>query len=249
MNKVTYIRAAQDLSDQLRGLYERVAREVGVDALYVKQVALGESESSLVEKALTQELTRIAGQGSKTASTHEAQFYLQDQVLLNHLVPFIAAALKRGDPAVIVATKAHQDALIRRLSVEGLDMEAASNEGRYVTVDAAGTLSIFMVNGMPESSRFFRIVSGMIEEALKTAKTAQPRLAVFGEWVSVLCEKGQADAAIRLEELGNQLAAKYDLDLLCGYEMSSMNGEEHRAEFQSICDEHSDIRMQRKLSS
>jgi hypothetical protein len=201
VNKIIYIRAPEDLSSQLRGLYDRVAKQLGVDAWYVKLVALGESESRLVEDALTQELTRISRQQRSSPSIHEVQFYSDDLALLNNLAPFVAAALKRGDPAVVIATIAHQDALLRRLRLDGLDMDAANSEGRYVTVDAVGTLSIFMVNGMPEPARFFRIASGLIEESLKTAKAPHPRLAAFGEWVSVLCKKGQADGAIRLEQL------------------------------------------------
>ncbi|HET6142150.1 MAG TPA: MEDS domain-containing protein [Candidatus Acidoferrales bacterium] len=246
MKKVIYIRGPKDLSAQLRGLYERVASQVGVDALYVKQVALGESESSLVEAGLTAELTRIVQQEHQTPSIHEVQFYSEDQVLLKRLARFVAAALKRGDPAIVIATIAHQDALLLRLRLAGLDMNAANHEGRYVTVDAGGTLSIFMVNGMPEPARFFRVASGLIEEALKTANTQQPRVAAFGEWVSVLCKRGQADAAVRLEQLWNELAAKYNLDLLCGYEMGSMNRVEHRDEFRRICAEHTRICIQRK---
>jgi hypothetical protein len=164
---------------------------------------------------------------------------------LNHLVPFISVALRRGDSAVVIATATHHASLLQRLKVEGLNMEAAISEGRYVTVDAAGTLSIFMVNGMPEPSRFFRIVSGLIEEALKTATTANPRLAAFGEWVSVLCQTGQADAALRLEQMWNQVADIYELDLLCGYEMGSMNPGAHDAHYKAICTEHSGIRVQK----
>jgi hypothetical protein len=247
VRRVTYIRPPKDLSPHLRGLYERVARLVRVDTSYVKQVALGERQSSLVVEALTQELTRIAELGTKSPAVHEAQFYLKDKILLDHLVPFIAAALNRGDPAVIVATKAHQDALVQRLMMEGLDMEEASNAGRYVAVDALGTLSVFMVNDMPEPARFFRIASGLIEESIKTAKTAHPRLAVFGEWVSVLCNKGNAGAAIRLEQLWNQLTAHYDLDLLCGYEMGSMNPQQHADDFNNICAEHTGIHIPEKL--
>lgn len=243
MKKITYIRPPKDLSRQLRGLYQRVADRVGVDAQYVRQVALGKRESPLVEEALTKEVAKIVEQGTASPSVHQAHFYSEDQVLLDRLIPLIASALKRGDPALVVATKAHQEALEKGLKLEGLDIRVATNEGRYTSIDAIGTLSIFMVNGTPEPARFFRIVGALIEEALKTAKTSQPRLAIFGEWVSVLCAKGQVEAAIRLEQLWGQLAARYEVDLLCGYDMSSMNREAHPLDFKRLCDEHSRICM------
>ena len=240
MRKVTYIRAPKDLSPQLRGLYERVARQLGVDASYVSQVARGESQSALVENALRHELTQILERGAKTPYRHEVQFYSDDMVLLDRLVPFVAAALKRGDAAIIVATESHRDSLVQRLKSERIDVDAAIKAGSYVAVDAAGTLSIFMVNDMPESDRFLKVVGGFIEEAAKTGKTAHRRVAVFGEWVSLLWKEGKADAAIRLEQLGNQLAITHDVDILCGYEMSSAYGEEDE-DFKSICAEHSAI--------
>jgi MEDS: MEthanogen/methylotroph, DcmR Sensory domain len=240
MRKVTYIRAPKDLSPQLRGFYERVARQLGVDASYVGQVARGESPSALVENALRHELTQILERGANAPYRHEVQFYSDDVVLLERLVPFVAAALKRGDAAIIVATQSHRDRLVQRLKSERIDVDAAIRAGSYVAVDAAGTLSIFMVNDMPESDRFLKVVGGIIDEAAKTGKTAHRRVAVFGEWVSLLWKEGKADAAIRLEQLGNQLAMTHDIDILCGYEMSSAYREEDE-DFKSICAEHSAV--------
>lgn len=42
-----------------RGLYARVARQLGVDRSYVSRVARGERRSSRVEQALRAELKRI----------------------------------------------------------------------------------------------------------------------------------------------------------------------------------------------
>jgi hypothetical protein len=216
-----------------------VASQVGVDSAYVREVARGESQSALVEEGLRNELTKILQQGFKTPSRHEAQFYSDGRELFDRLVPFIAAALKRGDAAVIVATSAHRKSLLKRLKSNGLDVDAAIKEGKYVAVDAVGTLSIFMVNGRPEPARFFRFVGGLIEETAKTGKTTYPRAAVFGEWTSVLCKKRQVDAAIRLEQLWNQLAVNCEVDLLCGCEMSSLCGEERDRDFKRICAKHS----------
>jgi hypothetical protein len=248
MRKITYIRAPGDLSPRLSGFYERVASQIGVDSDYVREVALGESQSSLVEEGLRSELTKILQQGIKTPSRHEALFSSNDRVLFERLVPFVAAALKRGDAAVIVATRAHQERLLKKLKSGGLDVDAAIKEGMYVAVDAVGALSIFMVNGMPEPARFFRFAGGLLEETAKTGKTTYPRVAVFEESVSVLCKKGQVDAAIQIERLWNQLAITCEADILCGYEMSSLNRGEHSRDFKSICVEHSVVYTQGELS-
>jgi MEDS: MEthanogen/methylotroph, DcmR Sensory domain len=244
MSEIRYIRAPKDLSPQVRGLYGRVARQLGVDPSYVIQVARGESQSALVEEALRHELTKIMVRGAKIPYCHEVQFYSDDMVLLDRLVPFVAAALKRGDAAIVVATKSHDDSLVQRLMSEGLDVDAAIKAGVYVAVDAASTLSMFMVNDMPESARLFRFAGGLIKEAAKTGKTAHPRVAVFGECVSLLWEGGKADAAIRLEQLWNQLTMTYEMDILCAYKMTSAYGEEDDHDFKGICAEHSAIYSQ-----
>ena len=246
MSKIRHIRAPKDLSPELRGLYGRVARQLGVDPSYVSQVAREERQSTQVEDALRRELTEIMEQVARAPYHHEVQFYSDDVVLLDRAAPFVAAALKGGDAAIIVATKSHRHSLVQRLESEGFDVDAAIKAGMYVAVDAASTLSMFMVNDMPEPARLFRFASGLIEEAMKVGKKAHPRVAVFGEGVSLLWEEGKADAAIQVEQLWNQLAVNYEVDILCGYWMSSTYGEEDEHNFKSVCAEHSAIYSQGK---
>jgi DNA-binding NarL/FixJ family response regulator len=182
--------------------------------------------------------------GHKAPHRHEVQFYSDDIVLLDRLVRFVAAALTTGNVAIVVATQSHRDLLAQRLKSDGLDVDAAIKEGRYIHMDAGDTLPIFMVNDMPDSARFLEVVGGLITEALKKAKTEHPRVAVFGEWVSLMCAAGKADAAVRLEQLGNQLAVTYEVDILCGYALSSFHGEEDDHVFQSICAQHSAVYSQ-----
>ncbi len=48
-----------DLASLVRGLYGRVARELGLDPSYVSRVARGERRSETVEGALEREMKRI----------------------------------------------------------------------------------------------------------------------------------------------------------------------------------------------
>ena len=179
--------------------------------------------------------------GAKPLQRHEAQFYSDDTVLLDRLVPFVAAALKTGDVAIVVATESHRNPLAQRLKAEGLDVDAAIKEGRYIPVDALETLSTFMVNDMPDSARFFEIMGNLIEAAAKRGTTVHPRVAVFGEWASLLWADNKVDAVIRLEQLRNQLATTYEVDILCGYALSPFQSAVDRRVFQSICAEHSAV--------
>jgi hypothetical protein len=55
----------RDLASRLRGLYRRVAQQLGVDPSYVSRVARGERRSKLVDAALRRELNRIVQRASK----------------------------------------------------------------------------------------------------------------------------------------------------------------------------------------
>jgi hypothetical protein len=241
MSNIRYIRAPQDLSPQLRDFYGRVARQLGVDPSYVSQVARGERQSVLVEDALRCELTAIMKQGSRPGSRHEALFYSDHSMLLNRAVPFVAAALKSGDAAIVIATKSRRNSLVEQLNSDGFDVDVATKAGLYVAVDAATVLTKIMVNEMPKTTRFFKLMGGLIEKAMKAARKAHPRVAVFGEGVSLLWEEGKADATIRLEQLWNQIALVYEIDMLCGYRISSACSEDNNDNVRRICAEHSAV--------
>jgi hypothetical protein len=177
----------------------------------------------------------------KAPHHHEVQFYSDDLILLDRIVRFVVSVLAAGNVAIVVATESHRDHLAERLKSEGLDVDAAITEGTYIPVDAVSTLSLFMVNDMPDSARFLEVVGCLIEEAAKKRKVEHPRVAAFGEWVSLLCAEGKTDAAVRLEQLWNHLATTYEIDILCGYAMSSLRGEEGGKIVQRICAEHSAV--------
>jgi DNA-binding NarL/FixJ family response regulator len=172
---------------------------------------------------------------------HEVLFYSHDTVLLDSLTRFIATALKAGNAAIVLATKLHRDTLLQRLKAGGVDTDGALQQGTYISLDAADTLSTIMVNDMPDPVRFFGGIGGFIESAAKAAKSEQPRVAVFGEAVALLQAEGKADAAIRFEQLGNDLGKAHKVDILCAYPLSSFHGKEDKHVFESICAEHSAV--------
>jgi CheY-like chemotaxis protein len=177
----------------------------------------------------------------KTPDCHEVLFYSDDTVLLDRITRFIATALKAGNAAIVLATKQHRDSLLRRLKAEGVDTDGALEHGTYISLDAADTLSTIMVNDMPDPVRFFGGIGGFIESAARAAKSEQPRVAVFGEAVALLQSEGEADAAIRFEQLGNDLAKRYKVNILCAYPLTSFHGKDDKHVFESICAEHSAV--------
>ena len=168
---------------------------------------------------------------------------LDDAVLLAQLTCFVTAALGAGDVAAIVATESHRDGLFERLKAEGLDVDAEIKHGRYISLDVAKTLSTFMVNDMPDWNAFSRSWWSCRAGAAKAGKGEHSRVAMWGECGPLLWAEGKVGAAIRLEQLLNQLATIYEFDLLCAYALSSFQMEDDDV-FQSICAEHSAVYSQ-----
>ncbi len=180
----------------------------------------------------------------KPAHRHEVQFYSDDAHLLDTFADFIAVALKSGRAAIVVVTESHRDGLVSRLKTQGLDVDAATQQGTYIQLDVNKTLSTFMVNDMPDSTRFFPVAGGLIEVAAKAARQQDHGVVACGECSPVLWAEGKADAAIRVEQLWDEVGKTFGVDILCGYALSSFHGEEDEHVFQSICAEHSAVHSQ-----
>jgi DNA-binding NarL/FixJ family response regulator len=182
--------------------------------------------------------------GEKIPRCHEVLFYSDDTLFLDSFARFIAVALKAGDAAIVVATELHREALALRLKTQGVNVDAATQQGTYIQLDVAKTLSTFMVNDMPDTARFFEIVGGLIQAAAKAAKGEHSRVVACGECSPLLWAEGKPDAAIRLEQLWDSVGAAFKVNILCGYALNSFHGEEDEHVFQSIRAEHSAVYSQ-----
>jgi DNA-binding NarL/FixJ family response regulator len=172
---------------------------------------------------------------------HEVAFYSDDLQLLDDVTQFIGVALKAGNAAIVVATESHRNNLLPRLQAFGLDIGSAIEEGRYIAVDAAETLSTFVLNGMLDPARFMEGCTTLILTAAKAAQKQHPRVAVFAEDVHLLWERGNPEAVIQVEQLCNKLAQLHDVDILCGYSLAGGRGRMDDYFFQRISAEHSAV--------
>jgi hypothetical protein len=97
-----------------------------------------------------------------------------------------------------------------------------------------------MVNGMPDSGLFLDGLRGLIEAASSVTKGKSTRVAICGERTGLLWVEGKTDAAIRLEQLCNELQKIHQVDILCAYTFGLHALTDEHA-FGSICAEHSAV--------
>ncbi|MDB6163557.1 MAG: hypothetical protein JWL98_989, partial [Xanthomonadaceae bacterium] len=85
--------------------------------------------------------------------------------------------------------------------------------GTYIALDAASTLSSFMVDGWPDEQRFFDVIGAVVAQAKQGGRTVR----AFGEMVALLWAQGHNGATVRLEHLWNELIHEQSLALFCAY--------------------------------
>jgi len=185
-----------------------------------------------------QKLTLPVQRSQMHASEHFVQFYEEDESLLDSLSSFIGTGLAAGDACVVVATMEHRKRLEERLKATGLDLNAAQARDEYIARDAGETLSLFMVDGLPAPECFTEVIGGIIERAAQNRRHVR----IFGEMVALLWMEENQSAAIRLEELWNDLHHNpHHFSLFCSYPMHCFASETYGRQFAEICLQHSHV--------
>jgi len=172
---------------------------------------------------------------------HAVAFYSDDQSLLDGLALFAGKALRCSKAAVVLATECHREALLTRLQASGLDMSIAIEQGRYVALDPAETLSSFMVDGMPDPVRFHKAAVDLIVKTAESVGGDTSRIVACGECALILWQSGNAEAAIRLERFWDDIGKSYGIQIFCGYLLASFQGGIGSFVFERICQVHSAV--------
>jgi hypothetical protein len=178
---------------------------------------------------------------SKIKRRHEVLFYPDDMSFLENFTRFITAALKSGDSVIIAATDSHLVSVRHSVQAQGVDVAAAVELGRYIPLDVGELLPTLMGTDLPDPVRFLKAVGDLISAGAKAANGDSRCVFACGECVPTLWARPSAEAAIRVEQLWDEVAIKYDVHILCGYRANSFDGDENRQIFQRICAEHSAV--------
>ena len=170
-------------------------------------------------------------------SDHFVQFYESDAFLLDSMAEFIGSGLGSGQSAIVIATPAHREALDAQLQAQGIDVAAVKARGQFASLDAAGALSLLMVDGLPNEKLFLEVVGSQVAQMARNPRG----LRAFGEMVALLWAEGNAPAAIRLEQLWNELGRLHKFSLFCAYPLAAFDSSEQEHAFLHICHQHSRV--------
>ena len=165
------------------------------------------------------------------------QFYGNEESLYTTVGGFLSEGLVAGQPAIIIATEPHRQAIVEQLTARFIDVEHAQEIGDLVLVDAHEALSVFMLADLPDATAFESYFGDVMTRILNGRKRTVVR--AYGEMVDVLWKDGRTEAAIKLEILWNKLATAYQFALLCGYAMG--NFYKQAEQFQEVCRQHTHV--------
>jgi hypothetical protein len=167
---------------------------------------------------------------------HAVRFYKDSDSLSQIVARFVGEGLAATQPAIVIATPAHRDLIVKQLAAMSLDVASLQRQGDLFVLDAEKTLSAFMVDNTPNPTRFINTLVPVIERACGGRTECVVR--AYGEMVDVLWKAGQTVAATRLEMLWNDLATSHAFSLLCGYAMGNFYKD---AAVEDICTHHSHV--------
>jgi PAS domain S-box-containing protein len=161
-------------------------------------------------------------------NAHIVRFYDDKALLMEEVAGFIDAALGTGGAGLVIATPEHTHLLRERLR------HGQGASARLLFLDARATLERLLVAGQPDAERFKALIHAAQARLGEHAGT----LHVFGEMVALLCADGHYSAAVRLEQLWNQLSEEMRFSLFCAYPWQAFPNAEFAARFDQVCAEH-----------
>ncbi len=159
---------------------------------------------------------RAASRGRHLEREHRAaRFYENDTSLARLVADFLAEGFAAASPGIAVATATQQLEILRELRERSFDVDSLQRSQDLVFLDAEQLLPTFMRDGKVDAQKF----KDQIRRAIDDVRGSRPgcRVRIFGQLVDILWQKGERNAAIRLELLWNQLAQAEASSVICGY--------------------------------
>jgi len=170
-------------------------------------------------------------------SDHIVQTYQDPAVLAQSVAEYLAAGLRAGEGAIVIARPQHRRKFMRALAQHGVEAQVCLDRGQLRLLDAEETLARFMADGMPQWKRFHPTVGGLIAEVRLQHQTVR----AYGEMVDILWQQGSREAAIRLEEYWNDLGKLQTFALFCAYFMDPLDHKAYDGPLQCVCKLHSHL--------
>lgn len=183
------------------------------------------------------EAGRLGATGQNTGQEHTARFYRHENQLLDVVGGYLNDALRAGEVALVAATRPHVASFEASMRAAGVNVGETRRTGRFVVLDAEETLARILVEQMPDERCFEEVIGGAIRRSTEHGRQVR----AYGEMVNLLWEQGLVAAALRLEDLWNELVQDWAFSLLCGYAIDPSSGESDESFLHEVALRHTSV--------
>jgi hypothetical protein len=167
---------------------------------------------------------------------HLVQLFDDADTLAESVSEFVAEGLRRQDLVMVVATRTHSEAIMKRLG--SADAAAALRSGSLTMQDAEDSLKLFMRRGRPDRGLFARSIVPLVHDLVSHGRSVR----IYGEMVDLLAAEGNFTGARELEDLWNELATEKPFRLFCGYSAVHFGDVRTADQLRQICGAHTHVR-------
>lgn len=168
---------------------------------------------------------------------HFAQFHRDQADLVESIVTFLDAGLRRGNSILIVAAPEQVARLFERLAAGKFQPTALSDAGQLAQLDPNLIIERLQSNGTSEPT----ILRDAIRPVLSRLQPHGRGVRVYSELAGTLWQAGETEAAIRVEEFWNTLAESDPVSLFCGFTMDTQSEHSYQRPLEELGRTHSDI--------
>ncbi len=168
---------------------------------------------------------------------HLAQFHRDAEALTESVVAYLDAGLRREQSILVIASAQEAERLLTRLAESRLNPKALSASGHLVVTDATTMLVQVMSADLPDLVLFRSTLMPILSSLQPIGRGTR----IYSAMAGYLWQDGNTEAAIRLEELWNELAVSFPFSLYCAYTMDTLNEKSYAAPLEELGRTHSDI--------
>jgi DNA-binding NarL/FixJ family response regulator len=186
-------------------------------------------------------LERIARGDSLAVHAHQLLFWSSDSVLVESFTRFVTGALGDGNAVIVTVTETHRQYLEGSLIAAGVDLAGAIRQGLIVSLSISDVCASVMVEGRPDPARLRSASEALVVSARERIASPSGRVAWAGESSAAFWAMGHVDAAMQMEALGDELAQRHQMDVLCAFPLTTRD-ESQRA-VHSLCAEHTSVEI------
>jgi len=171
------------------------------------------------------------------AGRHFAQFHRDADILTEAALVFLQSGLRHGKSLLVIAPSRRVEQVFDRLSDGKVHIKSLVDSGQLAVMDSTPIIEQLVSNSQTEWARFRDVVPPVLARLAPRGHGTR----IYAEIANVLWEAGETDAAIRLEDLWNALAAAHTFSLFCGYTMDTHSEHAYAGPLEELGRTHSDI--------